>query len=380
MKIQLTFVLALIIALGSCNAPTKDASINISGKVKFPAEGSKMYIYQYRDREKVVTDSFDINQDGSYAYTMKTDFPGEYILDCQKWQSVRFWAEDENLEIDFRGRDTAKIKIKNPPYVYINGGPKNELINHLNFINYRSYQLMIGFSQGVYQATRDVPEKYGDISGQLYGVLSDDDRARYRYLAEHYADQNSVLAVVKRLRDKTDKELIDHTLATLKKANPEYPPLVKYIKDKEEARAAAQKVALGSKAPHFAYPTPDGDMVSPKDFEGKLLIIDFWASWCGPCRTEIPHLKEVYEKYRSKGVEMLSVSIDKKEKDWRKALGEENMAWAQVLAPNAGKQTMKDYQFSGIPFIIILDKQGKIVAKNLRGEKIDEKLDELLSE
>jgi thiol-disulfide isomerase/thioredoxin len=252
-------------------------------------------------------------------------------------------------------------------------------MNHLNFNNYRSYQVMIGLSQGVYRATKDVPEKYGEIAGMLYGVTGDDDKARTRYLAKEYANRNSVLAVVSRLRDKTDKALIDETLSTLKKTNPTYPPLLKYIKDKEEARAAAEKVKLGKVAPHFSYPTPDGAMVSPSDYKGKIVVIDFWASWCGPCRNEIPHLKEVYEKYHPEGVEVLSVSIDKKEADWLKALGEEEMAWTQVLAPKAGKQTMKDYQFSGIPFIIILDKEGKIVAKQLRGKKIDEKLDELLA-
>ncbi len=378
MKIQLTILLALIVAISACNSKQSNL-ITISGKVKFPDNKYKMYISQYRDGEKVVTDSFQVADDGSYSYNMNTSLPGEYNLDCQKWQSVRFWAEDEDLKIDFRGQDTAKIKIKNPPYVYINGGPKNEVMNHLNFVNYRSYQLIIGLSQTVYKATKDIPEKYGEIAGQLYGVASDDDRARFRFLAQEYADRNSVLAVISRLRDKTDKDLIDQTLATLKKTNPTYPPLLKYIKDKEEARAAAEKVKLGKVAPHFSYPTPEGVMVSPEDYKGKIVVIDFWASWCGPCRNEIPHLKEVYEKYRSKGVEMLSVSIDKKEADWHKALTEENMAWAQVLAPNAGKQTMKDYQFSGIPFIIILDKEGKIVAKQLRGKKIDEKLDELLS-
>ncbi len=378
MKIQLTILLALIVAISACNSKQSNL-ITISGKVKFPDNKYKMYISQYRDGEKVVTDSFQVADDGSYSYNMNTSLPGEYNLDCQKWQSVRFWAEDEDLKIDFRGQDTAKIKIKNPPYVYINGGPKNEVMNHLNFVNYRSYQLIIGLSQTVYKATKDIPEKYGEIAGQLYGVASDDDRARFRFLAQEYADRNSVLAVISRLRDKTDKGLIDQTLATLKKTNPTYPPLLKYIKDKEEARAAAEKVKLGKVAPHFSYPTPEGVMVSPEDYKGKIVVIDFWASWCGPCRNEIPHLKEVYEKYRSKGIEMLSVSIDKKEADWHKALTEENMAWAQVLAPNAGKQTMKDYQFSGIPFIIILDKEGKIVAKQLRGKKIDEKLDELLS-
>ena len=380
MKFQLTLLLAVIIGVSACNAPKQDNTIAISGKVKFPDNKYKMYITQYRDGEKIVTDSFKLNDDGTYAYNMKVDQPGEYNLDCQKWQRVSFWAEDEDLNIDFRGQDTAKIKIKNPPYVYINGGDNNEVMNHLNFQNYRSYQVMIGMSQAVYHATKELDgEVYGQVSGKLYGVIGDDDDARIRYMAKEYADRNSVLAVISRLRDKTDKALIDETLETLKKANPNYPPLLKYIKDKEDARAAAEKVKIGSVAPHFSYPTPDGTMVTPSDFKGKLLVIDFWASWCGPCRNEIPHLKEVYEKYHEQGVEVLSVSIDKKEKDWLKALSEENMAWPQILAPKAGKQTMKDYQFSGIPFIIILDKEGKIVAKQLRGKKIDEKLDELLA-
>lgn len=378
MKVRLTLASMVIILLSACNTQPKD-TITISGKVKFPDNKFKMYISQYRDGEKVVTDSFQVADDGSYRYEMNTSIPGEYNLDCQKWQSVRFWAEDENLNIDFRGQDTAKIKIKNPPFVYIHGGPKNEVMNHLNFVNYRSYQLIIGLSQTVYKATKDIPEKYGEIAGQLYGITGDDDDARYRFLAKEYANRNSVLAIINRLSDKTDKELIDETLATLKKTNPSYPPLLKYIKDKEDARVAAEKVELGKVAPHFSYPTPEGVMVSPEDYKGKIVVIDFWASWCGPCRSEIPHLKEVYEKYHPEGVEVLSVSIDKKKADWHKALAEENMEWAQVLAPNAGKQTMKDYQFSGIPFIIILDKEGKIVAKQLRGKAIDQKLDELLS-
>ena len=108
-------------------------------------------------------------------------------------------------------------------------------------------------------------------------------------------------------------------------------------------------------------------------------MLEFWASWCGPCRAEIPHLKEAFESCNGKGVEFLSVSIDKDGAAWRKAMKEENMPWAQVQAPKAGKDVMKLYQFSGIPYILVLDQEGRIVGKNLRGKALMDKLEEMVS-
>ena len=117
----------------------------------------------------------------------------------------------------------------------------------------------------------------------------------------------------------------------------------------------------GNPAPEFSFPDAKGKMHSLKEFKGKVLVIDFWASWCGPCRAEIPHLKQYYEEFKNnKEVAFLSVSIDAKRPDWDKAVKEENMPWLQLLAPNGGKEIMESYQFSGIPFIIVLDKDGKI--------------------
>lgn len=107
--------------------------ITIKGKVQFPDNRLKMEIVERNGFDKTVLDSCEVNADGTYELKMKVERPGVYQLDCQKWQAVQFWAEDENLEINFRGMDTARIKIKNPPYVYINGGPNNELMNLVNW-------------------------------------------------------------------------------------------------------------------------------------------------------------------------------------------------------------------------------------------------------
>ena len=373
-------LLLLVCIVVTTNSVFAQKTITIKGKVKFPYNRFNMEIIERQGFDKTIIDSCKVKDDGTYEFKMKVDKPGVYTLNCQKWQSVQFWAEDEDLEINFRGEDTARIKIKNPPYVYIKGGPNNEVMNLMNWNGYRGYQLMIGISQGVYRIPGIDDQTKQEVSGKFYDMLGDESRARIRFLAEHYADRNSVLAVLPALRGEENEELVQQVLARLESKNPNYAPLLKYKAEMAEAKAQKERLAEGKIAPEFSFPTPDGKkMLGPQDFKGKILVLDFWASWCGPCRAEIPHLKEAYKEYSNKGVAFFSVSIDKDNAAWRKAMKEENMPWAQVQAPKAGKDVMKQYQFSGIPYILVLDKEGKIVAKNLWGKALTDKLEELLS-
>jgi len=132
-----------------------------------------------------------------------------------------------------------------------------------------------------------------------------------------------------------------------------------------------RRMREGQTAPTFTFNNDKGEPVSLDSFKGKVVIIDFWASWCGPCRKEIPNLKKYYEEFKNNpDVAFLSVSIDAKEDDWRKAMAEEQMEWIQLLAPNSGREAMDKYQFRGIPFIVAIDKEGRIFRKHLRGEAV----------
>jgi thiol-disulfide isomerase/thioredoxin len=91
-------------------------------------------------------------------------------------------------------------------------------------------------------------------------------------------------------------------------------------------------------------------------------LIDFWASWCGPCRKSIPAIKELYETHKEKGFDVLSVSIDTNREAWLKAVHEENMPWTQVLSPDKDK-TLKEFMIIGVPTLFLVDKEGKIVEK-----------------
>lgn len=148
------------------------------------------------------------------------------------------------------------------------------------------------------------------------------------------------------------------------------------LKKIEELILRTKKCAVGQKAPDFELVTPEGKRIKLSDLRGKYVLVDFWASWCGPCRKEIPHIKKVYSEFKDKGLQVVGVSIDKSEKSWRKALEEERMDYLQLL--DAENVTCKLYNYNGIPFIILISPEGIILDKGLRGEIICETIREYL--
>jgi thiol-disulfide isomerase/thioredoxin len=137
------------------------------------------------------------------------------------------------------------------------------------------------------------------------------------------------------------------------------------------------KSLIGTSVSNFGLKDKDGKAYNLKDIVAgkKHILIDFWASWCGPCRKEIPNLKTAYTTYSDKGFEILSISIDKDEKAWLKALGQENMLWHNLLDDN---KVSKAFNVKTIPATYLVDNKGVIISDNLRGAALDEKLKELL--
>ena len=140
-----------------------------------------------------------------------------------------------------------------------------------------------------------------------------------------------------------------------------------------------QAIKIGAEAPELILPMPNDKELALTSLRGKVVLIDFWASWCGPCRKELPNVKRCYEKYKSKGFEILGVSLDKNREDWLDAITKEGLTWPQVSDLKFWQsEACSIYAVQSIPYTVLVDKDGKIIATDLRGADLDTKLAEVL--
>ena len=142
---------------------------------------------------------------------------------------------------------------------------------------------------------------------------------------------------------------------------------------------AIKTVVIGKPAPLFSGPSPDGKTVSLKEVMGKVTIIDFWASWCAPCRAENPNVVALYNEFHSKGLNIIGVSLDKDAAKWKEAIAKDGLVWSHVSNLKFWEDPIaKQFNIQAIPATFILDEKGIIVAKDLRGDELKAKVQELL--
>jgi thiol-disulfide isomerase/thioredoxin len=156
---------------------------------------------------------------------------------------------------------------------------------------------------------------------------------------------------------------------------------IKELKGLDEAigKPSANAVKVGSLAPDFKGKTPEGKETSLKENLGKVTIIDFWASWCGPCRVENPSVVALYNEFHSKGLNIVGVSLDEKADKWKEAIVKDKITWIQISNLKGWEDPIaRQYNVNEIPSTYILDEKGVIIAVNLRGEELKKKIASLL--
>ena len=155
--------------------------------------------------------------------------------------------------------------------------------------------------------------------------------------------------------------------------------ILENLEKQKQAEANEKNTTIGAKAPNFSAPNPEGKELALNDVLGKVTLVDFWAAWCKPCRAENPNVLSVYNKYHDKGLNIIGVSLDRTADAWKKAIADDGLTWNQVSnVAYFNDPIAKMYNVNAIPAAFLLDENGIIIAKNLRGPALEQKIAELL--
>ncbi|RPD42505.1 TlpA disulfide reductase family protein [Chitinophaga barathri] len=351
----------------------------IKGKVGTHNEPVKAYLIYAADGKRVIDSATLTNGAFTFSGTVKSPTSATVALNYGP-ATPRSVAQAENVKIYLEKGDIliqGKDSMRNAT---VKGGANNadnaELNTLLKSVNERNGALMAKY----YAATPEMQKDSVFMSGIMAEskAIEGDRKVLQKQFIDKHTKTVVALDAVKQYAGSVPDYAEVYPLFT--KLSPE-------VQNSEAGKTYAtylnniKAVAIGAVAPEFVQNDPEGKPVSLTSFRGKYVLIDFWASWCGPCRAENPNVVKAYNSYKDKNFTILGVSLDQpnaKDK-WLKAISDDNLTWTQVsdLAfwDNA---VAKQYAVRSIPQNFLLDPQGKIIAKNLRGEELDKKLSELI--
>jgi peroxiredoxin len=184
-----------------------------------------------------------------------------------------------------------------------------------------------------------------------------------------------VLAALKQKSHGNYVHFADQFIEKFRESDPRAAGRLK--KELEDTRS----LMVGGTAPDFSQATPEGETLKLSELRGKVVLLDFWASWCGPCRKENPNVVRVYEKYKDQGFEILGISLDSKRDRWLQAIEKDGLGWYHVSDLKGWQnEVAQTYGVHSIPHTILLDQEGRILARNLRGRSLEAKLAELFGQ
>ena len=336
MKIRLNII--LFVAIGLCtvisckkNQPSP-ASFIVEGAVDSTMNGYKAYLYDYNSEHRL--DS-TVVKDGKFAFKGTADsirYSAAFVeINGVAQTYINFISESGEISLDLKNRK-------------ISGTPLNDAYSH-----YMTQQEKVYDKTPEYISLLDktLESNTDNILGAI--VLID--------MSYFYSTKQMDTAIAKLNKNITDLRLLK--------------PII-------ERNELLRKTDIGQKFTDFTIDQPDGTKKSLSDYagKGKYLLVDFWASWCHPCRAEGPNLKEIYKKHKGDKFELLGIAVWDEVEKTKKAIKDDAMTWPQIL--DAKEIPTKLYSINSIPHIILIGPDGTILARGLRGEEMKAKIDEVL--
>ena len=323
-------VLFLTLCLGATAVQAQDANVQLKGTV-VDTVANYVYLQKFHNKMFTTIDSVKV-VDGKFTFKTKIKLPELYGLSV----------------------NTANI----PLYIFLEKAP---ITVKLSPVKYYSNSVVEGSASqdlfDVYRKTQNV-----DIS---------------KFITEHPSSIVSAYVLYRNWSYRLTPDQILQNIALLDKSQQNST----YVKELKELVTVLNGLAIGKKAPDFVSKDPEGKSVRFSENLKGYTLVDFWASWCAPCRKENPNIVAAYKEYHDKGFNIIGISLDKKKENWIKGIKDDHLDWLQVSElVYWNSEIAKLYGVRAIPANYLVDSKGIIVARNLRGEELQTTLKALLSQ
>jgi thiol-disulfide isomerase/thioredoxin len=381
---RILMLLTVITVLISCNRAGENEYI-ISGTVKGIADGKTVILEKQDGMGQVVPLDTVKVKDGKFTMTGSAKEPEIMLLQVEAIQGkVPFVLENGDIKIIVDKDSLQKSKFS--------GTFNNDVFSKFNddLTKFqKDFQKKLTTFQNANMAKMNAAQEAKDTITitklmKEYQLIQKEGMEFYIKFAE--ANPKALLSALI-LDSMLNDPAVD--LVKIKKIFASFSPELKKYKPGKSIQSKLDKIEkpvtvaaaanVGSLAPDFTGPNPEGKSISLKQSLGKVTIIDFWASWCKPCRAENPNVVALYAKYHAKGLNILSVSLDKEASAWKAAIAKDKLTWNHVSNLKEFEDPIAlQYGINAIPSIYILDAKGVIIAKDLRGEELNAKIASLL--
>ncbi len=357
-------ILILLVGVAFFACQDKKSTALISGKIANPQSGKAIYLMKIEGQNPIKRDSAFTDAQGNFSMNPSITEPDFYLLDIYGEQREQIVVTGKPFAVTAEGKLNGTIQFAD--------SEENIVLQEFQGLR-KGYAEKLGELQqsAVSAPDQATQKKFSDQYDSMVVLYL----AQYKTVLKKAENSYASIGMLGDLDPDKDMETLVKIYDNLKAAYPENGK----VKSLGDEVSKLKKTAIGQSAPTIEYKDETGNAVSLASFKGKYVLLDFWASWCKPCRMENPNVVKMYSKFKSKGFEILSISLDQDANAWKKAIQDDGLVWQHVTDLTYSQQTLATaYNVQAIPMTYLLDQNGVIIAKNLRGKSLEDKLAELL--